>query len=543
MKITDLREAVFGSRRKSALQLIRSSDNKELAFQMKNADAPFALIRIGDTSKWRNQLLAGYEETTRLQTRSFFDDLEQSPITILMGSRSFFESWDSNRPNVINFINIGGKDAKKFVVQSVGRGVRIEPLPDRRGRFSRLPDSEEKQIIQPYRGMVPPPETLFLFATNRNAVKSVFEGLEAEKGSTFEKLEGFDRAPVPTIGNRKMPLLIPEYQDAPADAIRARFSMSGETRQRFQQWMQETSDSVFAVRDGLEMGRIAKLRGMAEQSGEIKINGEKNYTALPFLQNRLISHLSRKMKVSDGVQEIEEQDIVHFREIRVHSEYAREVQGKINRAKRGKASDDEIIKLGEQLKAKEITRQEYDKKTSGEDEETFKDLTIKKLLNHYYLPVVLGDEKADYIKHIIKVKSEVEFVNEMEDWIGSNPVAWDAWMFSKLDESLDQIHIPYYDRSSNEYRNFKPDFIFWMCKGDDYRIVFVDPKGTAHTSAYHKIDGYRKLFEQNRNVRQFRYKNRWKVSVSLLMFNRETAPLAEYQEYWSTQPKDIFRAA
>ena len=122
MKITDLRAAVFLSRRKGSLQFIRSADNKELAFQMKNADSPFALIRIGDTSKWRNEILAGYEETTALQEKPFFDELEQSSITILMGSRTFFESWDSNRPNVINFINIGMKDAKKFVVQSVGRG-------------------------------------------------------------------------------------------------------------------------------------------------------------------------------------------------------------------------------------------------------------------------------------------------------------------------------------------------------------------------------------------------------------------------------------
>jgi type III restriction enzyme len=30
-----------------------------------------------------------------------------------MGSRSFYEGWDSNRPNVANFINIGvGTDAR-----------------------------------------------------------------------------------------------------------------------------------------------------------------------------------------------------------------------------------------------------------------------------------------------------------------------------------------------------------------------------------------------------------------------------------------------
>ncbi|HTW92369.1 MAG TPA: hypothetical protein VMH22_11740 [bacterium] len=56
-----------------------------------------------------------------------------------MGSRSFYEGWDSNRPNVANFINIGvGTDARKFILQSVGRGVRIEPLQGRRQRLKFL---------------------------------------------------------------------------------------------------------------------------------------------------------------------------------------------------------------------------------------------------------------------------------------------------------------------------------------------------------------------------------------------------------------------
>ena len=52
-----------------------------------------------------------------------------------MGSRSFYEGWDSNRPNIINFINIGGRDAKKYVLQAIGRGVRIEPYKGKRKGF------------------------------------------------------------------------------------------------------------------------------------------------------------------------------------------------------------------------------------------------------------------------------------------------------------------------------------------------------------------------------------------------------------------------
>ena len=281
LTLSDLREMVFLSRTKSSLQVIRSKDNKELAFQLKNADAPFALIRIGDTSRWRNNILTGFEETRTLQEKSFFDGLEKSSITILMGSRSFFESWDSNRPNVINFINIGGTDAKKFVVQSIGRGVRIETLPNQRRRYAFLPDSREKGILQKYDQRVHPAETLFLFATNRNAVKSVLEGLKTEKSGIFENLEGVKRSPNPQINGQKMPLLVPEYKETKEDiAKKAKFAMSSETLDRFRNYLAKTSDSVLAVRDNLLAKEINDLRVVAGQGEDIRLKPGKNYSSL-----------------------------------------------------------------------------------------------------------------------------------------------------------------------------------------------------------------------------------------------------------------------
>lgn len=96
-----------------------------MAFKLKTSDKPFALIKIGDVSGWLKNEFAGYEVQERFEDETYFENLnrEDSDINILMGSRSFYEGWDSNRPNVINFINIGmGQDAKKFILQSVGRG-------------------------------------------------------------------------------------------------------------------------------------------------------------------------------------------------------------------------------------------------------------------------------------------------------------------------------------------------------------------------------------------------------------------------------------
>jgi len=545
MTIADLREAVFLSRRKGALQVIRSGDNKELAFQLKNADAPFALIRIGDTSKWRGNLLAGYETTGALQTQSFFADLEHSSITILLGSRVFFESWDSNRPNVINFINIGGFDAKKFVVQAVGRGVRIETLPDHRRRFCFLPPAVAQQPeLQVIRDRAQLPETLFLFATNRKAINAVLKGLKGEKRAAFEELDVFGEAPRQIVDGADMPLLAPAYRDADDDSARAAFSMNAETLARFQVYLAQTSDALLAVRDGLAPAQIARLRAAVANGGGgggIAVD-DKNYAMLSFLQSRLLAHLAKTAQVSDGVREIDANDIVHFRHIRALPDKARALRREIEQVKAGGMSVQDKRTLAGRYAQGEIDEESFQRQMVGKDEAQVDDLTIKKLAGHYYLPVVWGNERADYIQHIIKVKSEVDFLNDLERWLDNNAPAWDAWMFSKIDETLDRIHIPYFDPKRNAYRDFCPDFVFWMCKGGTYRIVFVDPKGTEHAQAARKIDGYRKLFEAKpESPREFLHRGRWKVSVRLLYFNRLPAAAVDaYKSYWSADPAAIF---
>ena len=80
--------------------LIRPSNKQELAFKLKTSEQPFALIKIGDISGWLKEKLAGYEVVEGFEDEGFFEALnsEDSDINILMGSRSFYEGWDSNRP-------------------------------------------------------------------------------------------------------------------------------------------------------------------------------------------------------------------------------------------------------------------------------------------------------------------------------------------------------------------------------------------------------------------------------------------------------------
>ena len=548
MKIADLREKIFLSRRKGSLQLIISKDNRELALQVKNAEVPFALIRIGDTRKWRNELLAGYEETETLREQSFFASLEHSRITILMGSRSFFESWDSNRPNVINFINIGGVDAKKFVIQSVGRGLRIEPLPNRRRRHEVLPERMLRDLVE----TAQLPETLFLFATNRSAIKSVLEGLEQEKGMGFKSVEGIVKAERPKFGDREMPLLVPDYRSARQKlSERAKFAMSRETRQRFTSYLEDTPDSLLLVRDRLTPDQATELRNYTE-SDHIQELPEKKYNNLAFLQSRILEYLSKEDQVAHGIRALDEtKDIVHFRQIRAELKPSqiRHLEDLIRSVAQGRLSETQQEDLDKQFKKGRISRETYIRQSMGKSEESFEELKIKNVARHYYVPIVMGDEQSRYIQHIIREKSEIRFLERLEEWLNDHPLEWEAWSFSKIDESLDNIYIPYYDNQNNEYTRFRPDFIFWMCRGDHYQIVFVDPKGTEHASSFRKVDGYQALFEENNRRKNFTYLDpetghspspTLRVNVGLLMFNESPGVPARYQDFWTSNPGEIF---
>ncbi|MBC7196901.1 MAG: restriction endonuclease subunit R, partial [Deferribacterales bacterium] len=111
------------------------------------------------------------------------------------------------------------------------------------------------------------------------------------------------------------------------------------------------------------------------------------------------------------------------------------------------------------------------------------------------------------------------------------------WFFSKIDESIDEVYIPYYNPKTNRIDKFKPDFIFWLKKMDKYVILFVDPKGTEHTDGYRKIDGYKRVFESTNS--NFSY-NGLTIRPQLLFKTDSIAKVSEqYKNYWFDKFEDI----
>jgi len=198
-----------------------------------------------------------------------------------------------------------------------------------------------------------------------------------------------------------------------------------------------------------------------------------------------------------------------------------------------------------------IPKQEYDRQLklfeeAGRYELKNQKIKIKYLANHYYLPVIVSEtEKIYYLNHIINVDSETRFIEQLEEYLAKPDnifAQFDWWMFSKLDQTLDEVLIPYYNPKENNIANFKPDFIFWAQKGKRYLILFVDPKGTEHVDGYRKIDGYSRIFEtgERKESRDFSY-NGFSINTKLLLKPRRgiAEVLDNYKRYWFDNFEDF----
>jgi hypothetical protein len=178
------------------------------------AEKPFALIKIGDISGWLKDKLEGYEINESFENESYFRRInrDDSDINVLMGSRSFYEGWDSNRPNIVLFINIGvGTDARKFVLQSIGRSVRIEPIKNKRRRLKELLSAKiiEEQLFKEIKDLILPIESLFVFGTNAKNLKEIIAMLKSEKQE-----ENLGKEFILNPEAQKHLLLVPVYKDS-----------------------------------------------------------------------------------------------------------------------------------------------------------------------------------------------------------------------------------------------------------------------------------------------------------------------------------------
>ncbi|MFH0907277.1 MAG: DEAD/DEAH box helicase family protein [bacterium] len=538
--------------------LVRPGNRQEIAFKMKTSARPFALIKIGDVTEWLKEKLAGFEYVETLENESFFKGLNEpeSPINILMGSRTFYEGWDSNRPNVINFVNIGiGEDAKKFILQSVGRGVRIQTWRGERRRLEELHEQfDDRKLFRALKNLATAPETLYVLGTNRDALRVVLEELKKEKPAT----QDFLRVELNPETKRRL-LLVPEYRDQGVPLIEekapSKFEITEDDFSTLEQYGSAVADDrVLLLAHGASPQKIKYYRkSLKESDTYFGKYSTRDYRNLEVMVGRVMDYFGLRAQSLDRLRALEDDDIVHFKQITVDRPHAEEIQQRVDKilyaqspsGLKQRAEIERGLKQGE-FDFTEAARRMEDGGHTGR--QSYRDeIEIEYLAEHYYLPTVYSKgARSEYIRHIIDTESEARFLRALRDYTRKADNALrklDWWMFSKLDQYLDDPHIPYYEPKQNRMACFIPDFIFWAQKGANYTVLFVDPKGMEQIDWERKVDGYRKLFEASvAKARSFSHAD-VTVSLKLALFtkDRNRAPDGEYKRFWFDSVEGLVR--
>lgn len=553
---------VFNSKTSGEIEVLRRlSTTKEIAFKLKTSEEPFALIKIGDIMSWLRSELKDYNIQESFQSESYFKVLNnrKSSINLLMGSQSFYEGWDSNRPNIINFINIGkSRTSKKYILQSIGRGVRIEPLKDERKRLINLYNSKiipnkniDQSIIDRIQDLVKPLETLLIFATDRESIRSIIEDLNIQKSR-------IERSHLPILRKNntidKIKLYIPNFKESEHLLIEEKeikFEINKKELNLVRKYFDYIQDDIIILLEFSTQPRNIKLiRDFIKEDKNFKFV-EKEVYSTELLIQKLLDFSNLKFK---GVDEIKllNNEISHYKNMELYLENSSNLKKLSSRITNVVNYPKELKNLMSKFKQNLISLDEYNKKFKSLNEKESLLIESQKISiiyfnNHFYNPIILEKPEEDsLINYSVNIKSEINFIEDLEEYVNltnNSFEKFDYWFFSKLNEHCDNIHIPYYDENINKIREFYPDFIFWFIKNNKMTILFIDPKGTEHMNWIDKLNGYKFLFEKDGKVKQFN-KNNLTVEIRLLFrtedITRIQSRFPNYSKYWFEEIEDIY---
>lgn len=539
ISVEEILLSVFNSNTHGRIEIINGEEGKELALKLETSDSPFALIRIGDSSKFAKESLGeNYVITDRYVNTSYFEELNnRDEIKVLIGSRSFYQGWDTNRPNVMNFINIGTKNAERYVLQSIGRGIRIEPEKGIRKRKDQS-DPEKNQLL----------ETLFIFATDKKGVTSVLDTLEGQETDDTPFIYDLDRD-LFRVRNEGIPLLVPKYKKNKNGDIRkyGKFNINDSAFNLLKSYFNAFSKNLFIIKYNITEDTYKILENSInnDYNSLFVKNEQLNYQNIGNLMLKIISHISVGQQRLDRIDTIDSNDIRHYRHISLINLKQTEIKQLIKEIRKvamyPKNSLDSYLESFRKGEIDDDALQHIiEEKNYSSNKGTFQiddDIEIVNLMEHYYAPLIYSNnEKVEHFKNIINVDSEVSFVKSLIEYLNENTID-NRWMFSKIVENFDNIFIPYFAKSENRYKNFYPDFIFWVQDFDDnYKIIFVDPKGTKHSDYIQKIEGFKDVFEKSDRSIDMEYNDKgtkMNVSFELKMVtdNINEVP-SSLEDYW-----------
>ncbi|GHQ38491.1 helicase [Helicobacter pylori] len=515
MDFKGLKEEVFYANNGHIEVIINPKNNQEIAFKLNTSDKVFCLIKIGDITEWICEKLKSVKVVSKnlsFKEESYFSQIDKSSINILVGSRTFETGWDSTRPSVILFLNIGlDDDAKKLVKQSFGRGVRIESVKNQRQRLAYLEiDEAIKKDLKPNAAML---ETLFVIATKSESVKAILDLKEESSDPSWCEVE-LEKTPI------EHDLFVPCYKEKSikaTDLQSGSFKMSAKNFKDLKEYFHLMSEKHFILKHEIYNPKDYALLKDLIQTKRFEIELNWHYKDLDELISILKKRLYFNQKVpKDEFNALDDEKIVHFKRVKVRAD-----------------KKEKLIQTIQEVKE----HAPYDAEKHKQDK-IFKvdDAELLKLKEHYYTPLIKAKD-CDWLKHVVKVKSEIDFLQELQDQETTKTLQanYDFWAFSKIDEHLDNLFIPYINDAAE--RCFFPDFIFWLQKGDTQIICFIDPKGSKHTDYEHKADAYKLFKNKIFNPKNDPHCKIKKIKVVLKFYGDKYDVGEGYNDYWIQEGK------
>ncbi len=393
-------------------------------------------------------------------------------------------------------------------------------------------DGAIKKALKPNAAML---ETLFVIPTNPASLDAIlnFQKESENRGESrgtwreikLEKTRIEHKLFVPCY--RKEPTSITELPES------ASFKMSGENFKDLKECFNLMSEKHFILKHEIyDPKDYVQLKEMIQKAHFKKVS-TWHYKDLDYMISEIKGKLYPNKKVpKDEFNALDSEKIVHFKRIKVKVHKEEELIKTIQEVKEHAPLDKETLRI--KIAQGEIDLDDIEKHKQNK---TFKvgDAELLKLKEHYYTTLIKAKD-CDWLKHVVKVKSEIDFLQELQDQETTKTLQenYDFWAFSKIDEHLDNLFIPYIGENATE-RRFFPDFIFWLQKGDTQIICFIDPKGTKIAEYEHKADAYKHLFKD----KIFNPKNdpHFKIKVVLKFYGDKDDVGERYRDDWIKKGK------
>ena len=514
-------ETILHTSGSGALHLcdIRGSEG-ELGFRAGNAQDYFGLVYIGDTSKFKNlvrEKSPGIVVEDDAFSGSLFDSINEPDTTVdvLIGSRKFIEGWNSWRVSNMGLLNIGTNEGSQ-IIQLFGRGVRLRGQGMSLKRSSAMPGSHPPNIRLL--------ETLNIFGVRASYMTQFRKYLERE-GIPVDSLIQLSLSIKPNQEFLDKGLVIPRLMDGRVFNANAMVSLEPD------------SNVCVSVDISTRVQTIDSDMGDAEAGSGVERHIPResldmldwNRIYLSLLEHKQNKGMENLIVSSAALRRILEADISnplysltaeasvvnprHMDDLERLQEATASILRKYadalyRRRRRQWETNNMVYKTLDESDANlrfnikegssngqytvsipssktdliaQIGRLIDDCRKLYENE----DDTLPRIHfdRHLYQPLLLEDSRIGIYPPGL-VKSEIRFVSDLKGyWVANQHGCLSGTEAFLLRNQSRGAGVGFFESS-----DFYPDFILWIKRGGDQRIVFIEPHGMLNENAYSQDD-------------------------------------------------------